>query len=86
MREGHESLVVLAVPDEHELVRLRERLMTGPVDCEVISTVEPDLDYQLTAIAITPNDWAWRQLQHLKLALSPPIRLVQADPNEREKL
>lgn len=86
MREGHESLVVLAVPNERELVRMRERLMVGPAACEVISVTEPDLDYQLTAIAITPNDWSWRVLSHLKLALSAPIRLVQAGNDESEKL
>jgi peptidyl-tRNA hydrolase len=62
--EGSNNLVVLQVPDEAALLRLVERSAGVPFSVNR----EPDLDNQVTAVALAPS--AKRLLRTLPLALA----------------
>jgi hypothetical protein len=73
-REGPQSLVVLAVENERILRYWLERVQTDltqprGASRQWCSVVEPDLDYQLTAIACSPSDAHARLFSNLPLAL-----------------
>lgn len=61
--DSSEILVFLAVPDENELIELGRDLSWF----DLVWFREPDLDGQLTAVAVEPD--AGRMLSYLPLAL-----------------
>lgn len=65
--EQSSYLVLLQVPDEQELVWWHNRLVAA--DCVVTAWTEPDMDGELTAIAVAPSNTARRLLANLPLLL-----------------
>ena len=61
------TLVLLSVPDEAALFRLRARAAADGLRC--LGFHEPDLDHALTALALEPA--ARRLVRRLRLALHP---------------
>lgn len=66
--EQGQNLIVLAVPDEHALCRLADRIEAGGI--LGARFYEPDFDDALTAFAV--SDEAARLLSSLPLALREP--------------
>lgn len=63
--EGSQILVLLSVPDEAALYDLADTFFW--IDIDHVAFHEPDLDGELTAIAVHPDGARW--LTHLPLAL-----------------
>ena len=59
--------MVLAVPDEVELLALSERLRSA--GHSVVETREPDLGDELTAVSMLPSETGNRLVSRLPLAL-----------------
>lgn len=73
---GDNNLIVLSVPDEGALDRLRIAISeTSP---RRVAVHEPDLGYQLTAIAFEGTDAAIRLVSSLPLALRKPKKVAAA--------
>lgn len=65
--EKSNYLGFLSVSNEEELVRLAERASSLGIECSVFR--EPDVDNQVTAIAIAPGNKSKKLCSDLKLAL-----------------
>lgn len=51
--ENSNYLAVLAVPDEHELIKLLQEASTRGIKCSYF--IEPDIGNQITALVLTPT-------------------------------
>jgi len=63
----HKNLIVLSVEDEHSLAQLMARCEERGVKYSAFR--EPDINNELTAIAIQPSEEAYRLTSNIPLAL-----------------
>ena len=73
--DASNNLVCLSTPSEIDLLALSECLLHVGIT-QMIRVVEPDLDDELTAIAIAPHPEVHRLLSNLPLALKLRAREV----------
>lgn len=65
--QNSNSLIFLVVKNEQELLKLIDKGFNRGIEFSVF--FEPDLDYQLTAVALAPGKETKRLCSNLKLAL-----------------
>lgn len=65
--EKSNYLGFLSVSDERQLLRLAEKANSLGIECSIFR--EPDIDNQVTAIAIAPGSTSKKLCSNLKLAL-----------------
>jgi len=68
--EKSNYLGFLSVPDEEQLIDLVEKATSLGIECSIFR--EPDIDNQITAIAIAPGLKSKKLCSNLKLALKEP--------------
>jgi hypothetical protein len=69
-REWHQQsnyLGFLSVPNEEELTKLIDKAKMLEIECSIFK--EPDIGYQITAIALAPGYKSKKLCSNLKLAL-----------------
>lgn len=75
-QKNHKNLIVLAVEGERELLDMWLRAKASKVECSGFT--EPDIDNELTAIALGPSETAYKMTSNLPLALRKEEPLVQS--------
>lgn len=70
------TIVILSVSDEQELLSVERQLIKKGVDHCAFR--EPDVDYELTAIALLPSDEARRFTGNYKLAMKNYVPIAQS--------
>ena len=73
---NHKNLIVLSVEDENELTMLLLRARSEGL--KISAFLEPDINNELTAIAMEPHEETYAMTSHLPLALKDYTRKDRA--------
>ena len=73
--ENSNYLIFLTTSDESELIRYLEKAKAKGIHTSVFQ--EPDIDNEITAIALEPSDTTRRLVSNLPLALKENVGLAQ---------